>query len=122
MEKVYYLNNADGDPTNLDRKGYFYKHKDKIEKQTGIVLKKRGADATHIPQDELMIFLGGECDKYLSYCDEKSNNYCHYYYIDIEVLKKEKQKSIFLEIILEAYLSKDLSSQIGKVYFCSREN
>lgn len=116
-KKVYYSGNADSDPTNLDQKGYFKKHKNRLESESGISYKERSTPY-HVPQFDLIEFLDKECRTRMNF-DDKKSGYYHLYYIRLSELKRKAKNSVFLSILLEAYLNNDLAEQIDKHYFCS---
>ena len=115
--RVYYIQNADSDPTNLDKKGYFLKYKNKLKEEGGIIYQER-ENNYHVAQFDLVDFLDKESRTRLTFESDKSGYY-KYYSISLSELKNKAKGSVFLIILLEAYKNNHLAEQIGKYYFCN---
>lgn len=102
-QKVYYWFNADCDPLHLSSKGYIDKYKSKLSSLSDSEL----AQESYIG---LIRYFDNECRKYLQ-LDKNGSWYYHCHSIDLQTLKEIKGKSVFLEILLDAYLNGDLLSQ-----------
>jgi hypothetical protein len=116
--RVYYTYNADSDPTNLDKRGYFLKYKDELERESGIIYKER-TSIYHVPQYDLTNFLDRECRRRLTFEKDKSGYYC-IYSIKLNELQSKAKDSVFLTILLEAYKNNHLAEQIEEYYFCNK--
>ena len=114
--KVYYVMNADSDPTNLDKRGYFLKYKNKLEDESGITYQER-TSTYHVPQSDLVDFLDKECRSRLIFEKDKSD-YHNIFSIELNELQSKAKDSVFLTILLEAYQNNNLANQIDKYYFC----